>query len=560
MKQKNVKQRFWGLASVRAALLLPLLLFAAIHGVSAGGRGGESAAPRGTQAAAPGPFGAYTPPIELTAVKNLGAGNLLFPPGDSIDNNVWTRYYQEVLGVKVKYTWTTNEQQYAQKVNIAITSNDIPDIMMVNNVQLKMMHENGQARDMTAILPEYLAPFTREVIYQDNGDAIKSATFDGKLYAIPLTGFGLSSAMVLWVRTDWLTRLGLSIPKTPEEFLAVANAFTNRDPDGNGRKDTFGLAVYKDLFEGGFACLEGFFNMYGAYPHIWVPSGAGLEFGSVQPAAKTALGVLQDMYRAGLLDPEFGVKDALKVAEDVMAGRFGLMFGQFWNAAWINAAKVANPAIEWVPVSIPFSAAGKAQMPFGTTSYAVISARSKNPEAAVKLLNLQLEKTYGATAESTRFNITPDGFSPYAYTVLGIEPGMKNFDAAAAVSSAINNRDPSRLNEEQLNYYEMSLKSLAGDHDNNNWHQLKMFGPGGSLTVIRGYWDRGKVQPDQFFGVPTPAMTEKLSTLNKQVLTDYTGIILGTPLDSGWDSFIRSFGVLGGSRMTAEVNEWYRAR
>jgi putative aldouronate transport system substrate-binding protein len=555
-----MKERLKG-RSVFAAALLVALMCAAIVDVSAGARRQDGgSAPQGASRAAPGPFGKYDPPVEVTAVKNLGAGNLLFPPGDSIDNNVWTRYYEEVLGIKLKYTWTTNEQQYAQKVNISITSNDIPDIMVVNNVQLKMMHENGQLMDMTTILPQYLAPFTREVIYQDNGDAIKSATFDGKLYAVPLTGFGLGSAMVLWVRTDWLTRLGLSIPKTPEELLAVADAFTNRDPDGNGRKDTFGLAIYKDLFEGGFACLEGFFNMYGAYPHIWVPVGNGLGFGSIQPAAKTALGALQDMYRRGLLDPEFGVKDAPKVAEDVMAGRFGLMFGQFWNAAWINSGKVANPAMEWVPVSIPFSPAGKAQIPFGTTTYAVISAKSRNPEAAVKMLNLQLEKSYGATAESTRFNITPDGFGPYAYTPLAVEPGMKNFDAATAVTDAINRRDPSKLNEEQLNYYEMSLKSLAGDHDNNNWHQLKMFGPGGSLTVMRGYWDSGKYQADQFFGVPTPTMTEKLSTLNKQVLTDYTGIILGAPLDAGWDNFVRNFGTLGGTQMTAEVNEWYRAR
>jgi putative aldouronate transport system substrate-binding protein len=556
----RVKHRFLSTA-VKAMLLFVLLFWTENNFLAAGGNRDTSSA--GTVQAAPGPFGKYSAPIEVTAVKNLGGGNLLFPPGDSIDSNVWTRYFQEQLGINLKYTWTTNEQQYNQKVNISITSNDIPDIMVVNNVQLKMMYDNGQLKDMTSTLDQYLAPFTREVLYQDNGDAVKSATFDGKVYAIPLTGFGLGNAMVLWVRTDWLTKLGLSAPKTMDEFLAVADAFTNRDPDGNGKNDTYGLAIYKDLFDGGFACLEGFFNAYGAYPHIWVPGGDGIVYGSSQPTAKTALGVLQDMYKRGLIDPEFGVKDGPKVAEDVMAGKFGLFFGQFWNAAWINAGKVANPAMEWVPIAIPSNrgVAAKAQLPFGTTSYAAISAKAKYPEAAVKLLNLALEKQYGATAESTRFNITPEGYGPYAYTPLAVEPGMKNFDAAAAVSDAINRKDPSKLNEEQLNYYEMSLKSLAGDHDNNNWHQLKMFGPNGSLTVMRGYWDAGNYQADQFFGVPTQTMTEKLSTLNKQVLTDFTSIILGTaPLDSSWDSFVRNFGTLGGTQMTAEVNAWYKSQ
>jgi putative aldouronate transport system substrate-binding protein len=545
--------------TVKAMLLFVLFAWTGNRSLAAAGTSDSGSAPTAAQSA-PGAFGKYNPPIEVTAVKNLGASNLLFPIGDSIDNNVWTRYFEEVLGIRLKYTWTTNEQQYAQKVNISITSNDIPDIMVVNNVQLKMMYENGQLMDMTKIMDEYLAPFTRDVLYQDNGDAIKSATFDNKLMAIPMTGFGLGSAMVLWIRTDWLDKLGLSIPKTPEEFLAVADAFANRDPDGNGRKDTYGLGIYKDLFEGGFACLEGFFNVYGAYPLIWVPGGNGLVYGSTQPAAKTALGVLQDMYKRGIIDPEFGVKDGPKVAEDVMANKIGMFFGQFWNAAWINASKVANPSMEFVPVPIPAGASGKAQIPFGTTWYAAVSAKAKNPEAAVKLLNLDLEKKYGATSESTRFNITPDGFSPYAYTPLSIEPGMKNFDAALAVSDAINRKDPSKLNEEQLNYYEMSMKSLAGDHDNNNWHQLKMFGPGGSLTVMLGYWNSGKYQADQFYGVPTQTMTEKLSTLKKQVLTDFTNIILGAELNTSWDAFTRNFGTLGGTQMTSEVNQWYNAQ
>jgi putative aldouronate transport system substrate-binding protein len=540
-------------------LLVPVLLLGAGNMLFAGGGGQQSSAPARS---APGPFGKYSPPIELTAVKNLGGGNLLFPPGDSIDSNVWTRYFEETLGIKLKFTWTTNEQQYAQKVNISITSNDIPDMMVVNNVQLKLMYENGQLMDMTTIIPEYLAPFTREVLYQDNGDGIKSASFDGKIMAVPQTGFGLGNAYVLWVRTDWLQKLGLAIPKTTDEFLAVAEAFVNRDPDGNGKKDTFGMALHKDLFGVGFASLEGFFNSYGAYSDIWVPNGNQLAYGNVLPAAKTALGVLQDMYKRGLIDPEFGVKEGPKVAEDVMANKFGLFFGQFWNAAWINSGKVANPKMEWVPVALPSNKGvpAKAQLPFGTTSYVAVSKKAKNPEAVVKMLNLVLEKGYGQTAESTKFNITPDGYGPFAYPPVYIEPGMKNFDAALAVTDAVNRKDPSKLNPEQLNYYEMSMKSLAGDHDNNNWHQLKMFGPGGSLTVMLDYWKAGNVQPNQFYGVPTQTMTEKLSTLQKLVLTDYTNIILGAPLDSAFNTFVQNFGTLGGTQMTKEVNDWYQSQ
>ncbi|GHU67969.1 hypothetical protein FACS1894184_08870 [Clostridia bacterium] len=504
------------------------------------------------------PFGKFDETVVVTAVKSLGAGTLDFPPGDSIDDNVWTRKYLDALNVQVKFLWTTNDQQYNQKVNIAITANDLPDVMSVNNTQLKMMHENEQLFDMTEVLPTYTAPFTWEVLNADGGAGLASATFDGKLYAVPAVGSGLGSAKVLWVRTDWLENLGLSIPTTVDEFMSVAEAFTFNDPDGNGENDTYGLAVYKDLFGTGYSCLEAFFNMHGAYPNIWVEKDGKLAFGSVQPEDKTALGALQDMYAKGLLDPEFGVKDANKVNEDVGAGRFGLMFGDFWNAAWINNVKVENPTMEWVPVAIPSNngVPAKAQIPFGTSTYYAISANAKNPDAIVKMLNLQLEKGYGETAESTVYNITPEGYGPYAYTVIAVEPAMKNFTAAEKVTWAVENSDPSKLNDEELNYYEMSLLSLGGDHANNNWHQLKMFGPGGSLGVMKKYWDEGNVVPNAFYGVSTQTMTEKLSTLDKQQLTDFTKIILGAPLDD-FDTFVSNWNKLGGEQMTAEVNEWY---
>jgi len=222
------------------------------------------------------PLGKYAEPVTITTVKNLGAGTLDFQEGDSIDDNVWTRLYKEALNVDVQFLWTTNEQQYAQKVNIAITANEIPDLMSVSAAQLKMMYENGQIMDVTDVVDDNISDLVRENLYSDGGLAVDSATFDGRLYAIPAIASGLSSAYVLWVRTDWLENLGLALPETVDDMMAIAEAFTTQDPDGDGVDDTYGLAVYKDLFEGGFSCLEGFFNAYGAYPNIWLNNGGTL--------------------------------------------------------------------------------------------------------------------------------------------------------------------------------------------------------------------------------------------------------------------------------------------
>jgi putative aldouronate transport system substrate-binding protein len=534
----------------RALTLTALLLTAAmLLTIGPGSALAESSA-------ADGPFGKYSEPVTISLVKNLGQSSMEFPPGDSLENNVWTRYYAETFNIVFDWKWSTPLDQYDQKVNIAITSGDIPDIMKVNNVQLKMMVDNDQIMDLTDLLDEYASDFSKEVLSADGGASLESATIGGRLMAIPSIQSSLQSANVLWVRTDWLDNLGMSLPETVDDFWAVAEAFTYQDPDGNGVDDTFALALNKDLFGTGsvYAGGEGFFNMYDAYPNIWIDKDGGLAYGSIQPEVKTALAALQEMYARGYMDPEFGVKDANKVNEDVNAGRAGMMFGNFWNAAWINDAKVADPTFEWVPIAIPGNA--KAQLSFGTTSFFVVSKDCKNPEAAFKLLNGYLEKGYGETAEPTTYNITPEGYGPFDYPVITMEPPMKNFTAAQKVTAALLSGDPSDLNAEQMNYYELSLLSMAGDHTNNNWHQLKMFGPGGSLGVISKYWEDGNVVQDQYFGPPTQTMTERKSTLDKLQLTNFTSIIMGAPIDD-FDTFVTNWLSLGGQGMTDEVNEWF---
>ena len=122
------------------ALIMALTLAAAlVNGCGDPGTGSneqpaETGAAEGTETgtaqeeAAADPFGRYEEPVEVSSVKNLGAG-IEFPEGESLEDNVWTRYLEETLNIRINWEWSTNTEQYAQKVNIAITSDDIPDVM-----------------------------------------------------------------------------------------------------------------------------------------------------------------------------------------------------------------------------------------------------------------------------------------------------------------------------------------------------------------------------------------------------------------------------------------------
>jgi len=70
--------------------------------------------------------------------------------------------------------------------------------------------------------------------------AWRAATLpDGRIYGVPVS----VQTHVLFIRRDWREKLALPVPRTWEQLAQLSRAFTERDPDGNGRRDTYGLAV-----------------------------------------------------------------------------------------------------------------------------------------------------------------------------------------------------------------------------------------------------------------------------------------------------------------------------
>ena len=61
------------------------------------------------------------------------------------------------------------------------------------------------------------------------------------LWALPNGGLEIKHQLV--ARADWLDAVGASVPTTVEEFAEVARQFTFDDPDGDGEKNTWGIAT-----------------------------------------------------------------------------------------------------------------------------------------------------------------------------------------------------------------------------------------------------------------------------------------------------------------------------
>ncbi|MDF2927439.1 MAG: transporter substrate-binding protein [Paenibacillaceae bacterium] len=535
--------------------------------VSACGNGGKEQDPSAGKASNPSqapssgaaadPAGKYEPPITISTVRTINAPK--YDQGDSIDSNVWTRLFQSQLGIKVQTNWVVSPAEFEQKMNVTIASNDLPDLIPLTASQLNQLVEGGKVSDLTEVYEKYASAQTKGIIMQDGGVALKASTFNGKLMAIPHTTSSIDSAPLLWIRTDWLKKLNLSEPKSMDDVLRISEAFVQNDPDGNGKADTQGILVAgKDLW-GGFPGLTGFMNGYNGYPGIWIKDSSGkIVYGSVQPEVKKALAQLQAMYKSGQIDKEFGVKDSVKVKETVAGGKGGIFFGAMWTpGAGLQDNKINDPSAEWQAFAVPAADGGKPQVIYPVTTYYAINKDAKNPEAAMKILNLFIEKIWGQSADYYTYAKSKENISYSQYPPIQAWPARKNLNTHINVTEAVKTKNPSKLNPEERTTYDAILAFQGGDV--KSWNQDAIFGEKGAFSVIKSYEEANHLTKNEFNYAPTPTMVKKMATLIKMQDEVFTKIIMGDSIDS-FDKFVTDWGNLGGNDITKEVNEYINSR
>jgi putative aldouronate transport system substrate-binding protein len=501
------------------------------------------------------PLAKYDPPVEITAWRYTNP-SIKFENGDTIDNNIYTKAYLDQLGIKLTYKWVVPQDQFQQKLNISIASGDLPDIMWLNNTALSSLVENDMLYDLTDLFKNNTTQLTKDIMLQDE-TSFNTSKFGGKLMAMPYTGSAIDSLQVMYLRQDWLQKLGLSEPKSMQDVLAIADAFGKKDPDGNGKDDTFGMALLKSFLTESHANITGFCDAYHAYPKKWVTDSSGkLAYGSVQPEVKTALKQLQDMYKDGLIDKEFGVKDRPKVVETLAAGKVGLMFGGMSSPGSVLQSSVDNdPKAEWKAYAIPSIDSKPAQpiakMPI--TLYYGVNKKSKHPEALMKLVEFGTKGYSRESKEDNGFGTSKTGVPVFLYSVANYEPAKKNLIAHLNILEALKIKSDANLNGEEKGYYDKILDYRNGNR--KNWGQDRIFGSPSSFDVINQYVESKGYIYDAFYGSPTTTMIEKSSTLDKMEEEVFTKIIMGQSIDT-FDKFVDDWKKLGGDQITKEVNDW----
>ena len=528
----------------------------------------DGADDQGTAQESVDPFGKYEDGLEIHFARqvdeNMYDNALANLPGQSVEENMWLDTYKEEIGVQVVYDWyVKGRTEYEQKVNVTIASGELPDVMEVTASQMMQLADAGLIWDMTEVFDTYASDFTKSVMMQEGDTAFVAAQKDGMLCGIPESSGASDSVDLMWIRQDWLDNLGLSQPKTIDELINVIEKFTTDDPDGNGVDDTYGLGVTgaPNVLTRNYGSLVGFFDAFGADPTIWVEKDGELVYGGIQPECKEALVKLQELYKKGCIDPEFGVMDSSKAGETAAAGKCGVTYGQQWlPLVYFHSNYSLDNNALWTayePVSVSGDPA-EVSAEVGVSRWLVVNKNFEHPEAVVKMANVFIEKCWGETGDNGKYYAPPEAESIWKLSPVQTQMPLKNVMAFRDIEAAKANDATDSLNGEAKSIWDKLDRFYSGEGTSMEWGWERIYGPDpSSYSAIDRMISEDRIYINRFSGAPTETMTEKMSTLESMRDETFTKIIMGESPIEEFDVFVESFNKLGGEQITAEVNEWY---
>ncbi|NUO60830.1 MAG: extracellular solute-binding protein [Hamadaea sp.] len=254
---------------------------------------------------------------EQTSLDTISMMTRLF--GTAPDpNGELQKAVEKLIGKKLDISWVPNAD-YNDKTNVVLASNKIPDVMVVDEKAPTFVKaaEAGAFWDLTGKLDKY--PNLKAADPQTE----RNSSVNGKVYGIYRIRPLLRSAVV--IRKDWLAKVGLTQPESVDDLYKIAKAFTEQDPDGNGKKDTYGLIIPK--WPGGYASSSPYDVM-----ETWfgAPNGWGERNGKLVPGFDTeeflaANRELKKWIDEGLVNKDFATLDSANWNDPFVQGKGGII-------------------------------------------------------------------------------------------------------------------------------------------------------------------------------------------------------------------------------------------
>lgn len=243
--------------------------------------------------------------------------------GDT-NKSQFTKTYSKMTNIDIKFD-LVNDESMSQRKTLALQSGNLPDIFTrgckITDQDVQQYSAEGVFVEITKDMLKKYAPNIYK-FYNDYNlwDLVKAT--DGKMYSIAggTQDFNYDQHY-LWINKTWLHKLGISMPKTMNDFYNMLKAFKSKDPNGNGQADEIPYATWSS---GGF-----FTQPWGVSAGIFVAPNGKVTYGGATDNLKNCATFWNKVYKENLVDKNTidnwaGDNAAFKTL--IASGRVGAFF------------------------------------------------------------------------------------------------------------------------------------------------------------------------------------------------------------------------------------------
>ena len=436
---------------------------------------------------------------------------------------------------------------YKEKFPVLMASGDMPDIYETNaQSYLPQLVDGGLA----VPLDDALAKYGKDITGNARDGHLAFGQYGGKQYAIP--GSYSLKYFAQNIRMDWLENLGMAVPATLDEFRNVARAFTFKDPDGNGKADTYGTAHRANI-----NFIDSWFHAFGVAPNhhqigLWRVRGGKHTNDWVQPGMKQALEYLADMYAEGVLHPESLTFDWNQWWNAYLQNKIGMWYHQPRRLSEMNNSlkKAGIKNAKMWPIAPPKGPGGQ-----GTSNEGqpwAIFFSGNNLEKAVEVFNYTYTQDYFLASK---------GQLDYAFAPKP-EPGPNGWPQYYNYEEALT--DPAYEQRRKDVLYARLWTGWALENPNmaKTWPNRELadyvnqqfqatLGP----AQIEGNKQADKWAVTSSKAVPVPADAKYFVNLQTMFREIATKIVSGKDSDQVWKEWLAYYKANGGLEIEKQVND-----
>ncbi|MDO5520542.1 MAG: extracellular solute-binding protein [bacterium] len=518
------------------------------------------------------PFGKYPELVTYSLGKMTGANNSNMPEGDTYENNAYTRYLKGFLNIQNDNAFEVSDDDgYDDVLDMAIANNNLPDIMVVSDLKtLEKLVKLDMIEDLTDIYKNCASDKIKE-IYNSYGDVIfNNVTFSDKLMALPETNIE-DGPNLLWLRKDWMDKLGVEEPKTLEEALKIVKSFVECDPGENGEGNTVGLVCDANLTgDRGYSSeyqMDIVFANNNSYPKQWIYNSKGeVVYGSVQKEAKATLKKLHQMYEDNILDNQFLLRTTTNIIELIDQGECGSFFGPWWtpNNPLMQAMQ-KDPEADWQPYVISTDGTGTLSYHSQNPSYKYVAVRKgyEHPEIAAKIISTLFDYVRYEDKDANEL---------VAYYQQNVDPSARpiaiNIDYSDALSRCYENltnaldgtKAPSELELLEYSYYQSCQSYLAATKKKEKVTAEDWAAYMSRINACSLINKANTKKVDSLFFGTTETMQSEWWQLEKMEKKAYLEIVTGVKPIEYFDEFVKEWNEKGGLTITKEVSKIVKKR